>query len=155
MYRGKSGYYVLQQPMKFINKNSLLFMSVTTLNEILGTNFVERGGKLAVVKYKSKLEEKFLRFIDTNPNVKQWGYELVVIPYIFEGKQHKYYIDIFVELVDGRKEIWEIKPFAIIKQDKDFFGTNMDEEYARNTAKWNYARDWADRNNMKFRIISE
>ena len=155
MYYGKSGYYILQNPLKIVNKNSLILMSVSTVNETLGMNFVERGGKIALIKYKSKLEEQFLRFLDTSSNIIAWGYEVVVIPYMFNGKSHKYHVDLYLEMKDGRKEIWEVKPMDIIKESKDFYGTNMEDEYLKNKAKWQYAREWGERNNIKFRIISE
>ena len=38
-------------------------------------------GDLSKVHYKSKIEERFMRLLDTNPNVLNWNCEEVVVPY--------------------------------------------------------------------------
>ena len=44
--------------------------------------------------YRSGLELKYFQMLDANPNVLKWGSEEIVVPYEFDGKWHKYYIDL-------------------------------------------------------------
>ena len=71
-------------------------------------------GKDGYAIYRSGLELNYFRILDANPNVLKWGSEEVVVPYIFEGKQHNYFIDIFVIFKSGeeiKKFIIELKPY--------------------------------------------
>lgn len=63
--------------------------------------------------YRSSWELKYLQWLDAHDEVLTFGYEGVKIPYISNlktGKLRTYYPDFWVEYVDGRKQLVEIKP---------------------------------------------
>jgi hypothetical protein len=69
-----------------------------------------KGG---ICKYRSGWELAYLQYLDNLPEVVSFQYEKIVIFYVSNqrtGKLRKYYPDIFIEYVDGRKELVEIKP---------------------------------------------
>ena len=65
--------------------------------------------------YRSGLELDYFKILDKNPNVVKWGSEEVIIPYFFENKWHKYYVDLFVVFKFGesvKKYFIELKPYS-------------------------------------------
>jgi len=119
--------------------------------------------------YRSGLELKFMRWCDNNSNVIMWGSESVVIPYTspLDNKVHRYFVDNIVILKDANipnkrhKYLIEIKPS---KQTQTPTTTNRKSKknllyeqltYAKNTAKWNAAKKWCEKNNYEFKIITE
>ena len=65
--------------------------------------------------YRSGLELKFFRFCDNNDNVKKWGSENVIVPYIspLDHRAHRYFVDNYIEILEGnklKKYLVEIKP---------------------------------------------
>ena len=72
-------------------------------------------GKENKAIYRSGLELDYFRILDKNPNVLKWGSEEVVVPYFFENKWHKYYVDLFVIFKFGesvKKYFIELKPYS-------------------------------------------
>lgn len=87
------------------------------------------------------------------------------VPYSFRGKRKRYFPDFIVEVIttSGQKQIQmiEIKPFkqterpvATPKKKKK---TLLNEyiTYSVNQAKWKAAREFCQKNNMVFKIITE
>lgn len=67
----------------------------------------------AVYKYRSGWEEKYMSFLDSDPNVSEWSYEQIAIEYISNirtKKIRKYYPDFYVKYSDGHQEVVEVKP---------------------------------------------
>lgn len=63
-------------------------------------------------KFRSSWEEKYMHYLDANPEVSSWSYEKLIIEYVSNkrtGKIRKYYPDFFVELKTGEKLVIEIK----------------------------------------------
>ena len=63
-------------------------------------------------KFRSSWEEKYMRYLDSDPNVASWSYEKLIIEYVSNkrtGKVRKYYPDFFVEMKDGARVVIEIK----------------------------------------------
>lgn len=87
-----------------------------------GKNFHEKGYVYSVkltanIFYRSSWEKAAIAWLDKEQTVKTFVYEPFSIPYqITEAsgvRQRRHYIpDFFVEYIDGRKELWEIKPAA-------------------------------------------
>ena len=103
---------------------------------------------------------------DMNPNILQWGYETVTIPYLSpaDNKFHTYFIDFFVVLKEKdntiTKNLVEIKPQRETiapktqqKRTKKYINDVM--TYAINTAKWEAARKYCEKTNMVFKIITD
>lgn len=121
-------------------------------------------GKDGFAYYRSGLELNYFRILDSNPNVLKWGSEEIIVPYYFEDKWHKYYIDIFVVFKNGddiKKFIIELKPYKQTvqpvwsKRRKQSTYLNECREFAKNTAKWESARKFAASKGCEFHILTE
>lgn len=117
--------------------------------------------------YRSGLELLSMRYFDNSPNVLSWGSESVVIPYQspLDGKVHRYFIDMVAEIKmkDGttKKVLVEVKPE---KQTQPPTITNRKSQktmiyekyqYAVNTAKWQAAKQYANKKGYLFFILNE
>ena len=114
--------------------------------------------------YRSGLELEYFRILDKNPNVLKWGSEEVVVPYFFENKWHKYYVDLFVVFKFGestKKYFIELKPYSQTvepkqsKRKKQMTMLYEAKQWAKNQAKWKAATDFAKKNGWEFHILTE
>ena len=121
-------------------------------------------GKENKAIYRSGLELEYFRILDKNPNVLKWGSEEVVVPYFFENKWHKYYVDLFVVFKFGesvKKYFIELKPYAqtiepkVSKRKKQMSMLYEAKQWAKNQAKWKAATDYAKKNGWEFHILTE
>ena len=106
--------------------------------------------------YRSGLELKFFRFCDNNPNVKKWGSENVVVPYIspLDKRAHRYYVDNYIEILEGKylkKYLVEIKPSKQTKPPTTKYRKRRhllyeQRAYVVNQAKWEAARNYSKKN---------
>lgn len=69
---------------------------------------VKNGNK--PMHYRSGYELTVYKILEVLGDVLRYYVEPIEITYFFGGKQRKYIPDLVVEYVDGRKELWEIKP---------------------------------------------
>ena len=110
--------------------------------------------------FRSSWEMKFMQYLDANDKILQWCTECVIIPYSFNGKDHKYYPD-FLIVTETGKTIVEIKPYKETlppkKSKKKSSNTTLYESltYAKNQAKWNFARIFCEKRSWVFKIITE
>lgn len=117
--------------------------------------------------YRSLLERRFMVFCDRNPNILKWASEELYIPYIspVDNRIHKYYVDFIIEVLekDGSKKTYliEIKPERhcfepknSINKSKRTFLKEM-KNWAINNSKWKAAKEFADKQNWTFKIITE
>jgi len=105
-------------------------------------------------------------YCDTNTSVLEWGSETVVVPYKspIDKKWHRYFVD-FIVKVKTRKgftetSIIEIKPkkqcsppTKKTRVSKSYIRESL--TYAKNEAKWNAAKEYADDRGWKFVIMTE
>ena len=121
-------------------------------------------GKEYKAIYRSGLELEYFRILDKNPNVLKWGSEEVVVPYFFENKWHKYYVDLFVVFKFGestKKYFIELKPYSqtiepkVNKRKKQMTMLYEAKQWAKNQAKWKAATDFAKKNGWEFHILTE
>ena len=116
--------------------------------------------------WRSSWELKFLRYLDHHPNILEFSSEEHVIPYIspLDGKYHRYFVDFHFKVLTKEKEIKEylveIKPHSqTIEPRKPKRITesyvNSVKTYLVNTAKWNAAKKYAEKNGMSFIVITE
>ena len=105
-------------------------------------------------------------WFDTNPSILQWASEEIVIPYIspLDNRPHRYFPDFAVKYKtkDGtiKKALVEVKPFAQCnppKQQKRMSKRLITETttYLVNQAKWNAAKEWCDKNQFDFIVLTE
>ena len=123
-------------------------------------------GKPPIV-YRSGLELKFMRWIDENTNVVNWGSESIVVPYQspVDGKIHRYFVDLNIDLKESQtgkiiKYLVEIKPAKQLlrpdpkrKNKRSLLYEQL--EYAKNMSKWHAAKAWCESNGRKFLILTE
>ena len=121
-------------------------------------------GKENKAIYRSGLELEYFRILDKNPNVLKWGSEEVVVPYFFENKWHKYYVDLFVVFKfceSVKKYFIELKPYSqtvepkVSKRKKQMSMLYEAKQWAKNQAKWKAATDYAKKNGWEFHILTE
>jgi|FLOH01.1.fsa_nt_gi hypothetical protein len=150
MYNNKEGWYTLQNPEKFLKP----------IDEHMQSH---NNGK---VNYKSGLELKGIRYCDWNKHIIKWSLEPFNIKYVkpTDGKIHRYYIDLFIEFSTGDKFLVEIKSSGETKPPKKPQKKTQKslinyqkalQTYAINQAKWKAAKLFAEKNNLKFIILTE
>lgn len=75
-----------------------------------------------------------MMYLDSNPNVSSWSYELLVIEYVSNkksGKIRKYYPDFTVTYSDGTMKIIEIKQLRKLNQSVTVKKTIAAKEWCR------------------------
>lgn len=92
--------------------------------------------------FRSGMELEFYKILEDKNDVSKYNVEPIEIDYIFEGSPHRYIPDILVEYSDGKKQLWEIKPFHQRKLPK-------------NQAKWKAANEYCKRRNWEFVVLTE
>ncbi len=110
--------------------------------------------------YRSSWEFEIMLALDESDKVKCWSSEEFMIPYFNpeSGKDvNRYFIDFFVELVDGNKYLIEIKPSKFTDLDKysKEKSDSVRQEYHKNFLKWMSASEFAKSQNMKFLVLTE
>lgn len=105
--------------------------------------------------YRSSYEKKFIVWLESCKKVLRWTSENIGIPYAWEdGKIHTYFPDYYVEMVDGKKILVEIKPFSQTHPPINANEYNL-KEWSKNKSKWMAAKEFCKRNQLEFQIITE
>ena len=118
------------------------------------------------IRFMSSWESRVFRFLDRNSGIIKIASEPFPIPYKHpkDGKTHRYYPDILVKNKDGTKFLVEIKPLNQVEPPKkpkrwtEKAKYNYNEAiltYCINQAKWKAAREFCEKHNLKFIIITE
>jgi hypothetical protein len=117
------------------------------------------------IVYRSFLEFKFMRYLDTQENVLEWSSEETIIKYVspIDGRVHRYFPDFHVKLKtkDGIvSALVEIKPESQTKppkvRTKPTRGyINEVVEWGKNSAKWDAARNYCEDRGLKFILMTE
>ena len=117
--------------------------------------------------YRSGWELKFMLYVDSHPEILEWGSEEFFIPYVspMDGKVHKYFPDFFAKLKERsgqiKKYVIEVKPKSQtkkpIKTERKRNKTFITEAltYEKNVAKWKAAQEWCQDRMLEFKIITE
>ncbi len=114
--------------------------------------------------YRSGIELKFFKFCDDSQNVIRWSSENIAIPYYDDvtHKNRKYYVDNFVEIVEGtvvKKYLIEIKDIKETTQpnpkSKKKKATLLYEQctWITNNCKWKYANAFCKLHGMDFLLL--
>lgn len=126
------------------------------------------AGDVTKIFARSAWEISVMKYLDSSAAVLKWGSEEVAIPYLkpyidtttgqAKVKVANYYPDFVVIYRDKnnaiKKEILEIKPLKEASSEKA--KTAYDKlSLAVNIAKWKAAEDFATRNGMTFRVLTE
>jgi hypothetical protein len=125
--------------------------------------------------YRSSWELAFCKFCDNNEKVRKWSAEGLVIPYQIINKNHqlenhRYFPDFYLEMIDNNDKekydriLVEIKPKAETEPPKQPKKQTLkmleNYEYSlktfkKNLYKWAYTKEWCEKRNIKFIIITE
>lgn len=149
VYKSKKGWYKLSHPEKFIRP----------IDETMESTKRIKDG--FCIQYKSMLERRAFVYADINPKVKYFSIEPFAIKYIkpTDNKLHRYYIDLFIEFINGSKFLIEVKSYHETQQPQPCKNPKtykkQVETYLINQAKWNSAREFAKQKDLKFIILTE
>lgn len=117
-------------------------------------------GDPSKVVYRSSWELKAFQWCDSNPDIKGWSSEEVVVPYYYEmdKKYHRYFVDL--KIITKEKTILvEIKPAKETeaptgqKRTKRYINEAM--TYVKNMNKWEAANSYAIDRGWEFQIWTE
>jgi c-di-GMP-related signal transduction protein len=123
------------------------------------------------IKFRSSWEAAFCRYLDMNDKIIKWTSEQPVITYLdLRGKSHRYFVDFYYEIIKNNDSsqleriMVEIKPAAeLIPPVRPLNETGKALEnyefavrtHIKNKIKWANAFEYAQKNGMKFVIITE
>jgi hypothetical protein len=119
-------------------------------------------GDFNKVKYRSLWERQAFKWLDSHPDVIGWNSEEVVIPYRCktDGKVHRYFVDLFIRMKDGKVFLIEIKPKKQTqppkqpsRKTKRYLAEVM--TYVKNESKWEAAQRFAHKHGMTFAVWTE
>lgn len=123
-------------------------------------------GDINNIVYRSSWELRAFKWADNSRSITKWSSEPFPIKYFDHStnKIRRYFPDLFLEVLDKNSEtktyLIEIKPEKQTKppkprsrKTKSFIYEQM--TYEKNLSKWNQAKEFCDKNNMIFRLITE
>jgi hypothetical protein len=108
---------------------------------------------------RSLWERNICKFCDMNESVVKWSSEEMVIPYTnpLDRKLHNYYPDFVIQFKNNEGlKTWmvEVKP-----KKQTYLKENASKQekitWIINTAKWEAAKRFCEKNNMEFKVITE
>jgi len=113
------------------------------------------------VIYRSYWEKFAFKWVENQSDIKSWSSEETVIPYIsaIDNKYHRYFVDLKLNMKDGRTILVEIKPDKQTKPPKGkrrtirFISESL--EYVKNQCKWKAAKEYCLDNGYEFQIWTE
>jgi len=114
------------------------------------------------VTYRSSWERAAFLWADKSSRVKYWNSEEMVVPYRYtvDGRLHRYFIDLYLEMADGSKWLIEIKPSKECRpptkrgKKKDRY-LQESLTWVKNCNKWEAAKVFATKNGMTFAVWDE
>lgn len=103
--------------------------------------------------------------LDADPNVIRWSSEEVAIPYIspIDNRRHRYFPDFVVEMKENGEIVkimveikpkHQTKPPSIQKKPTKKYINDV-QTWGVNSAKWEAAEKYCDKNDMEFQILTE
>jgi hypothetical protein len=119
-------------------------------------------GNPSKVVFRSLWERNAFRWCETNPKVKLWNSEEVVVPYKYQvdNKLHRYYVDLLIQMDNKETYLIEIKPKAQTqppkkrsRKTKRYINEQLD--YIKNQDKWEAADQFARHKGWKFQVWTE
>jgi len=119
-------------------------------------------GDYTKVVYRSLWERQAFKWCEGNSRVRAWNSEEVVIPYKCktDNRIHRYFIDLFIEMDDGKCILVEIKPKKQtvepkVQKRKTKAYIYEVTEYAKNMAKWRAAEEFCKDRMWEFKVLTE
>jgi hypothetical protein len=125
-------------------------------------NVKKYAGNPSNIKYRSLWERQCFRWCDDNPSVLKWNSEEVVVGYKCQtdNKLHRYFVDMYIQMKDGKEYLIEIKPKNQTVPPKQ--GARKTKKYlkevltyGKNMSKWEAATAYAQKRDMIFQVWTE
>lgn len=116
-------------------------------------------GDASKIVCRSLWERNVCKFCDETPSIIKWSFEEIIVPYInpLDKKFHNYYPDFLIQFkIDEQIKTWmvEVKP-----KKQTYLKENASKKekiaWITNSAKWEAAKKYCEKNNMEFKIITE
>ena len=124
-----------------------------------------RGNPTNII-YRSLWELKYMRHLDSDPNIIEWGSEEVVINYKspIDNAWHRYFPDFYVKkktknghvvaIIEIKPKAQTIEPKAATKKpSKKYIREVM--TYVVNEAKWTAAKKFCEERDWAFGVLTE
>lgn len=127
--------------------------------QVMNTNKYQ--GDPTKVVYRSLWEKYCFLWCDSNPKIKMWSSEEVVIPYYYDvdKKYHRYFVDLKIVYEDNKTVLVEIKPDKETKvpqgQKRTKRYINESLTYIKNMNKWAAAQEYCKDRKWDFQIWTE
>ena len=123
-------------------------------------------GNLHECEHRSNWERIYMKYLDNNPKVLEWGSETVIIPYYhpIDKRTRRYFVDFYAKVISRsgmtKKYIIEIKPYNQCfppkkPQRQTVSYKNKIKAYIMNQAKWGAAKKYAEKRDWEFIVITE
>ncbi len=123
-------------------------------------------GDSSNIIWRSTWELRFLKYLDHNQSILEYGSEEVIVPYLspIDNRIHRYFVDFYfkVRTKEGslKKYLIEVKPYNQTiepKRPKRITESYVSavHTYLVNQAKWNAAKDFAKKYGMDFLVLTE
>lgn len=126
-------------------------------------------GDIKNIIFRSSWERRFLYWCDMNPAVLKYASEEIVIPYICrtDGQPHRYFVDFWARILINKETgktqdyLFEVKPAKETKmpkkrkKQKESSYLYECQTYLKNVSKWEAAKEFAEKRNMKFFLVTE
>jgi hypothetical protein len=125
-------------------------------------------GRVSNIIYRSKIELRLIKYLDTHPSVLKWSSEAVVIPYIspLDGRVHRYFVDVRATI---KKKDGSVKTYLIevkwstacvppkLPQSKRKTRRYLNElkNWEINQAKWIEAKKVCEKQGWEWLILTE
>jgi hypothetical protein len=126
------------------------------------TNPGKYKGDPSKIIYRSLWERQVFKFLDENDDVVKWASEEVIIPYICktDGKPHRYFVDLMIQLKAGDVYLVEIKPKnQTVPPKKSSRKTKRYVTevltYIKNESKWEAAKEYCKDRGYSFQVWTE
>jgi len=125
------------------------------------TNKEKYRGNLSEIVYRSHWEKLCFMWCDSNPSIKEWSSEEIVVPYYYDvdKKYHRYFPDLKIKFTNGKTILVEIKPE---KQTEPPKGQRRTKQYVsegltyiKNMKKWEAAESYCKDRGWEFQVWTE
>ena len=125
-------------------------------------NIGKYAGNPSNVKYRSLWERQVMRWLDDNDSVMRWNSEEVVVGYKCktDNRLHRYFVDLYIQMKDGKEYLIEIKPKKQTlppkqptRKTKKYLNEVL--TYGKNISKWEAAKAYAHKRDMTFQVWTE
>jgi hypothetical protein len=117
--------------------------------------------------YRSLWERKFMVYLDTSSQIKEWSSEEISVPYFDPNtkKMRQYFPDFVVKLahndsilmieIKPKRQTIEPKPPKTKTRASQIKFLQASSIYAMNDAKWKAARDYCDKRGWNFKLMTQ